>query len=39
MLNLGVIGIALAMAADWTIRAVIFWLRLRSGAWKKYRVI
>ena len=39
MLNLGVIGIALAMAADWTIRAVIFWLRLRSGAWKKFKVI
>lgn len=39
MLNLGVIGIALAMAADWTIRAVIFWVRLRSGAWKKFRVI
>lgn len=37
--HLGVIGIAFAMAADWSIRAVIFYRRLRSGVWKNFRVI
>lgn len=39
VLNLGVIGIALAMCMDWTVRGVIFWIRFRQGKWKTYRVI
>lgn len=38
-LNMGVIGIAAAMCADWCIRAVIFALRLKSGKWKDFQVI
>ena len=39
VLNLGVIGIALAMCLDWVIRAIIFWLRFKSAKWKTYKVI
>ena len=39
VLDLGVIGIALAMCLDWTVRGVIFWIRYRQGKWKTYRVI
>lgn len=39
VLNLGVIGIALAMCLDWLVRGVIFWIRFRQGKWKTYRVI
>lgn len=39
VLNLGVIGIALAMCLDWTVRGVIFWFCFRQGKWKTYRVI
>lgn len=39
VLDLGVIGIALAMVCDWMIRAVLFFWRLRSGKWKKFQVI
>lgn len=38
-LNLGVIGIALAMCMDWLTRAVIFELRFRSGKWRNFQVI
>ena len=38
-LNLGVIGIALAMCGDWTIRAIIFYYRYKSNAWTKFEVI
>ena len=38
-LNLGVIGIALAMCSDWAARAVCVVLRYRSGKWKRFRVI
>lgn len=31
VLDLGVIGIALAMCLDWTVRGVIFWIRFRQG--------
>lgn len=34
VLDMGVIGIALAMVCDWVIRAVLFFWRLRSGKWK-----
>lgn len=37
--NLGVIGIALAMCLDWSLRAVIFYLRYRSGKWMIFKVI
>lgn len=39
VLHMGVIGIALAMACDWIIRAVIFIWRQRSGKWKEFQVI
>lgn len=39
VLDMGVIGIALAMVCDWIIRAVIFVWRLRSGKWKEFQVI
>ncbi len=37
--DLGVIGVAAAMCMDWCIRAVIFYIRFRSGIWKQYRLI
>ncbi|NBJ94320.1 MATE family efflux transporter [Parablautia muri] len=37
--QMGVIGIALAMVADWVIRAVIFIWRQKSGKWKEFQVI
>ena len=39
VLNLGVIGIALAMCMDWFTRAVIFAVRFKQGKWKIFRVI
>lgn len=39
LLNMGVIGIALAMCLDWMIRALFFWVRFRRGKWKEFRVI
>ncbi len=39
VLNLGVMGIAYAMCLDWTIRGIIFWIRFKSGTWKKFRLI
>ncbi|MGN0317866.1 MAG: MATE family efflux transporter [Lachnospira sp.] len=38
-LQMGVIGIAIAMVCDWLIRAVIFFWRQKSGKWKKFQVI
>ena len=38
-MNLGVIGIALAMCLDWIIRAIIFYLRYRSSKWREFKVI
>lgn len=37
-LNLGVIGVALAMCCDWAVRALFTILRYKSGKWKRYRV-
>lgn len=37
--GMGVVGIALAMAADWSIRAVLFWARYKKGKWKNIKVI
>lgn len=39
VMNMGVIGITLAMIADWTIHAVLILLRYRSGKWKTFQVI
>ena len=38
-MNLGVIGITLAMCFDWGIRALIFTKRYKSGKWKIFKVI
>lgn len=38
-LQMGVIGIAIAMVCDWIIRAVLFFWRQKSGKWKAFRVI
>lgn len=38
-LNLGVIGIAFAMACDWCIRAIALAIRYKSGKWKEFRVL
>ena len=38
-LRLGVIGIAVAMVCDWVFRAVVFFLRQKSGKWKNFQVI
>ena len=38
-LHMGVIGIAWAMCLDWIIRGIIYWIRLKSGKWKHYKVI
>lgn len=37
--DMGVIGIAIAMVCDWVLRAVTFFLRLKSGKWKNFQVI
>ena len=38
-MNLGVIGVALAMCLDWAVRALLFWIRFCRGSWKRFRVI
>ena len=38
-LQMGVIGIAIAMVCDWIIRAAIFFWRQKSGKWKSFHVI
>ena len=38
-LNMGVIGIALAMCLDWTVRGIIFLWRFKQGKWKNFQVI
>ncbi|MGI6108690.1 MAG: MATE family efflux transporter, partial [Eubacteriaceae bacterium] len=37
--NMGVIGIAWAMVADWTIRALILGVRYKSDKWKAFQII
>lgn len=39
VLNMGVIGIAFAMCADWIFKAVLFEIRFRKGMWKQLKVI
>ena len=38
-LNLGVIGVAVAMCCDWVVRAMLFLHRFHSGKWKEFQVI
>lgn len=38
-LNMGVIGIALAMCLDWSIRGIIFYIRFKSKKWTQFKVI
>jgi len=37
--NLGVIGIVLAMALDWSIRGIVFYIRFKSNKWTEFKVI
>lgn len=39
VLEMGVIGIAVAMVCDWILRAVIFVCREKSGKWKEFQGI
>ncbi|MDE5866269.1 MAG: MATE family efflux transporter, partial [Lachnospiraceae bacterium] len=39
ILDMGVIGIAVAMVCDWVIRAIIFVWRQKSGKWKEFEVV
>lgn len=39
VLQMGVIGIAVAMVSDWIIPAVVFFWRQKSGRWKTFQVI
>lgn len=38
-MNLGVIGVWMAMGMDWLARSVAFYARYRSGKWKQFRAI
>lgn len=38
-MDLGVIGVWMAMGMDWLARSVAFYLRYRSGKWKQFRAI
>lgn len=37
--DMGVMGIAWAMCADWLARGILLTLRWRGGAWKEKRVV
>lgn len=37
--GMGVIGIAGAMCLDWCVRALIYYIRFKSGKWKQFRLI
>lgn len=39
VMDIGVVGFAWAMAADWTIRAFLFLWRERTGRWREFQVI
>lgn len=38
-MNLGVIGICLAMVGDWLVKALLILVRYRNGKWTGFRVI
>lgn len=37
--NMGVIGIAIAMCLDWSLRGIIFFIRFQSNKWTEFKVI
>ena len=39
VLNMGIIGVWIAMGMDWLARSVAFVLRFKTGKWKAYRAI
>jgi len=39
MFGLGVFGVAAAMCLEWTVKGIIFLIRLNSGKWKNFKVI
>lgn len=39
VMDIGVVGLAWAMAADWTIRAFLFLWRERTGKWREFQAI
>lgn len=39
VLNLGIVGVWIAMGMDWLARSVAFTIRFKSGKWKEFRVI
>jgi Na+-driven multidrug efflux pump len=38
-MDMGVIGITIAMIADWAIHTILIAVRYRSGKWKNFKVI
>lgn len=38
-MDMGVVGIALAMVGDWLVKAILIVARCRSGKWKQFQVI
>ena len=38
-MNMGVIGVCIAMCMDWLARSVAFTIRYKSGKWKTIKVI
>lgn len=39
ILNMGIIGVWIAMGTDWLFRSILFQVRFRQGKWKGYRAI
>lgn len=39
VMNMGVIGVALAMVADWTVKGLLIVWRYRTGKWKQFKLI
>lgn len=39
VMHMGVIGIALAMCCDWSLQALLFIGRVKSGKWKEFQVV
>lgn len=39
VLGFGLLGVVLAMVCDWMVKAVLVWLRYRSGKWRTMKVI
>lgn len=38
-MNMGIIGVWLAMGLDWLLRAILFSFRYKSGKWTKFRIV